>query len=796
MKSIQSKNITPSNFIKDSFFPKENSNSFFGKTSNSFFTHSSIQAKLTVDQPNDKHEQEADLMADKVVQRLSTSTADGDSSNNANNLSVQRKCATCEHEEDEKIQKQEADAPVSNAPTLPQTATATPTADAARFIVSDNVAPGVGQMRKTDFLNRLKEEICVTVNQALAGTAYSSDNCPYIQASFARHQNSSPAQIEALINRYCPSAAQVQSAEGIIQQMKLKVYAAAKQWANNGGDLSGITQIFGAMTDGNGSTVSGIASSIGGLFFKAADTDANATQSPHAVMQSLGDGHSLDSSSKGKMESAFGTNFSNVEVHTDSNAAKISANMNARAFTVGNHIAFASQEHKPGTIEGDALLAHELAHVRQQSDGKTNGLQQKSGTENQAFEDEADESAINTVTAIHRGKGDLGKVVKRFGRRLKTGLSIQRCPAHTKNKNLTPTTVGTVDPKQATRDEISNWKSGDPNAILTYDRKMVLIRNLLTGTVSVADQSLILDLIEKSEVVYVKQFIKEKVIDDAVSKFDDANKKRYEAIKKSRALEKDTSGESFQEANIKDMVDNAIANAKIDPDLKEHKSCIVTVRKIVIDTLYQHLEPRELARMEKLIGTECDATGRNNSMEEAMTGVTKAGYAQPLPRIRFEKIRKEIDLIIERGTKTVKFRSSIYPGKLVNSVWGAIEPRIAGKEGWHAFGLAIMDSYHSVTLLVNVRPGGPFLYFVDQVNRSGHPSVHTAKVAPGVQQFLPGKLDAYLEHFADVSYDDYMQGMITRREKKPGVSVKENQLDRMQPDSHIDLWHLSTKKIK
>ncbi|MCF2208386.1 DUF4157 domain-containing protein [Halobacterium salinarum] len=39
----------------------------------------------------------------------------------------------------------------------------------------------------------------------------------------------------------------------------------------------------------------------------------------------------------------------------------------ARAFTVGNHVAFNHGEYNPQSQEGQHVLAHELAHVRQQS---------------------------------------------------------------------------------------------------------------------------------------------------------------------------------------------------------------------------------------------------------------------------------------------------------------------------------------------------------------------------------------------------------------------------------------------
>ena len=48
--------------------------------------------------------------------------------------------------------------------------------------------------------------------------------------------------------------------------------------------------------------------------------------------------------------------------------------LGARAVTVGEHVAFAPGEYRPGTPVGDALLAHELAHVGQQADAGAAGV--------------------------------------------------------------------------------------------------------------------------------------------------------------------------------------------------------------------------------------------------------------------------------------------------------------------------------------------------------------------------------------------------------------------------------------
>jgi hypothetical protein len=55
-----------------------------------------------------------------------------------------------------------------------------------------------------------------------------------------------------------------------------------------------------------------------------------------------------------------------VRVHTDARAAESAHAVDAQAYTVGQHIAFAAGQYAPATAEGRLLLAHELTHVVQQ----------------------------------------------------------------------------------------------------------------------------------------------------------------------------------------------------------------------------------------------------------------------------------------------------------------------------------------------------------------------------------------------------------------------------------------------
>lgn len=78
-------------------------------------------------------------------------------------------------------------------------------------------------------------------------------------------------------------------------------------------------------------------------------------------------GQPLPEGSRDFMESRFGHDFSAVRIHKGAAAAASAAALKARAYTVGNDIVFGAAQYRPGDPQGKRLLAHELAHVAQQS---------------------------------------------------------------------------------------------------------------------------------------------------------------------------------------------------------------------------------------------------------------------------------------------------------------------------------------------------------------------------------------------------------------------------------------------
>lgn len=80
-----------------------------------------------------------------------------------------------------------------------------------------------------------------------------------------------------------------------------------------------------------------------------------------------GGGRPLDPATRGEMEARFGRDFRAVRIHDDAHAGRSAEAVSASAYTVGRHIVFGASRFAPRSVEGRRLLAHELAHVVQQS---------------------------------------------------------------------------------------------------------------------------------------------------------------------------------------------------------------------------------------------------------------------------------------------------------------------------------------------------------------------------------------------------------------------------------------------
>lgn len=85
------------------------------------------------------------------------------------------------------------------------------------------------------------------------------------------------------------------------------------------------------------------------------------------IKQSKGKGQTLPDDVRAFLESQLGADFGEVVIHTDGEAVAMNKELNSLAFTNGFDIFFNAGQYKPGTAAGQKLLAHELTHVIQQT---------------------------------------------------------------------------------------------------------------------------------------------------------------------------------------------------------------------------------------------------------------------------------------------------------------------------------------------------------------------------------------------------------------------------------------------
>ncbi|MDX8391068.1 MAG: DUF4157 domain-containing protein [Mariprofundaceae bacterium] len=102
-------------------------------------------------------------------------------------------------------------------------------------------------------------------------------------------------------------------------------------------------------------------------YLQAKGTPELSDDAEQKIQQMRGQDDPLPKGVRQETENKIGADFSTVRIHNNSAANDINKQINARAFTLGNDIYFASGEYSPTTASGKKLLAHELTHVVQQS---------------------------------------------------------------------------------------------------------------------------------------------------------------------------------------------------------------------------------------------------------------------------------------------------------------------------------------------------------------------------------------------------------------------------------------------
>ncbi len=246
----------------------------------------SVQPKVEVGAPNDKYEQEADAMADKVM----SMPAPGEKG-------VQRKCAACEKEE---------------AQTKPLANLITPLVQRQE---EEKEEPA-----QTKLLQRQEEE---------------EEPAQAKQLQRQEEEKEEPAQAK-LLQRQEEEKEEPAQAKLLQRQEEEKEEPAQAK-----------------------------------LIQRKEVRETSAGPSIESrLSNSKGGGSPLPDETRSFMESRFGSDFSGVKVHTDSNAVQMNKELSAQAFTHGSDVYFNQGKYDPDSSSGKHLLAHELTHTVQQGGGK------------------------------------------------------------------------------------------------------------------------------------------------------------------------------------------------------------------------------------------------------------------------------------------------------------------------------------------------------------------------------------------------------------------------------------------
>jgi chemotaxis protein histidine kinase CheA len=97
------------------------------------------------------------------------------------------------------------------------------------------------------------------------------------------------------------------------------------------------------------------------------------------IIASKEGGKSMEDDVRKEMEKQFSKDFKHVRIHNDPMSYELCRKINALAFTHGTHIYFAEGKYNPQSVEGKRLLAHELTHVVQQGGMLMRKMVQKTG---------------------------------------------------------------------------------------------------------------------------------------------------------------------------------------------------------------------------------------------------------------------------------------------------------------------------------------------------------------------------------------------------------------------------------
>jgi len=173
-------------------------------------------------------------------------------------------------------------------------------------------------------------------------------------------------------------------------------------------------------------------------------------------------------------------------------------------------------------------------------------------------------------------------------------------------------------------------------------------------------------------------------------------------------------------------------NAELERHLR--LNCIEIVRQMA--PLLLAGDPQRAERASRELGR---LHGQTLTMGHAMNALTRLGAAT--------------------GPATIRFNNGNgnggEPTRMNASAWDTIMELVGNEQGWHIFGLAVFDGYHSVTIFVDNRPDGPRLYWADQwAIGPGEYFDQAAGSVSGFRRYERTGLDDWITEFTRTRWND------------------------------------------
>jgi hypothetical protein len=270
----------------------------------------SLQKKLTVGAAGDKYEQEADHVAEKVVQQINTPTTEKATSSKG----VQRQ------EEEEEVQAKPDSSAIQREGEEEEEVQAK--LDSSAIQREGEEEEEIQAKPDISDLQREGEEEEVQAKSDISDLQREGEEEEEVQA------------------KSDSSAIQREGEEEEEVQAKADIYAIQRE-----GEEEEVQAKPQNKTIGGG----------------AVSTDIETT-----IQSAKSGGSPLDDGLQRRMGKAMGADFSGVKVHTDSQSDKLNRSLSSRAFATGPNLFFKQGEYNPGNKTGQELIAHELTHVVQQ----------------------------------------------------------------------------------------------------------------------------------------------------------------------------------------------------------------------------------------------------------------------------------------------------------------------------------------------------------------------------------------------------------------------------------------------